>query len=141
MAATSNPLVGIPITEKLSKTNYAMWEAQILAAIHGARLYRHLTGPTPAPSAEIDGEVDGKSCKVPNPVYNEWYATDQQVSGSSSPPSPLPITRGDVSDRRQEDGGNSMVCDLRHVLLTDKSTGGQHTPSARNCPERATDHR
>jgi len=93
MAATSNPLVGIPITEKLSKTNYAMWEAQILAAIHGARLYRHLTGPTPAPSAEIDGEVDGKSCKVPNPAYNEWYATDQQVSGSSSPPSPLPITQ------------------------------------------------
>ena len=70
MAATSNPLVGIPITEKLSKTNYAMWEAQILAAIHGARLYRHLTGPTPAPSAEIDGEVDGKSCKVPNPAYH-----------------------------------------------------------------------
>jgi len=90
MAATSNPLVGIPITEKLSKTNYAMWEAQILAAIHGARLYRHLTGPTPAPSAEIDGEVDGKSCKVPNPAYNEWYATDQQVSGSSSPPPPPP---------------------------------------------------
>jgi hypothetical protein len=30
-----NPLVGIAISEKLSKTNHAMWKAQILAAVRG----------------------------------------------------------------------------------------------------------
>jgi hypothetical protein len=42
-----NPLVGIAISEKLSKTNHAMWKTQILAAVRGARLVGHLTGETP----------------------------------------------------------------------------------------------
>ncbi|WVZ53456.1 hypothetical protein U9M48_004396 [Paspalum notatum var. saurae] len=79
--ASTNPLVGISITEKLSKSNYGMWKAQVLAAVRGSRLVGHLTGASQAPSAEIDGEVDGKTCKVPNPAYEEWYATDQQVLG------------------------------------------------------------
>jgi hypothetical protein len=32
-AALLNPMMGIVITEKLSKSNHAMWKAQILAAV------------------------------------------------------------------------------------------------------------
>lgn len=77
-----NPLVGIgAITEKLSKTNHAIWKAQVLAAVRGARLVGHLTGVTAAPAIEIDGKVGDNVAKVPNPTYEEWYATDQQVLG------------------------------------------------------------
>ncbi|WVZ95262.1 hypothetical protein U9M48_041052 [Paspalum notatum var. saurae] len=42
----------------------------------------HLTGATPAPAMEVvDGKVDDKDRKVLNPVYDDWYATDQQVLG------------------------------------------------------------
>jgi hypothetical protein len=55
MASTSinplNPLVGISITEKLSQSNDAMWRAQILSAVRGARLTGQLTGDA-APPAE-----------------------------------------------------------------------------------------
>jgi hypothetical protein len=61
-----NPLVCIAISEKLSKTNHAMWKAQILAAVRGARLVGHLTGDTPEPAKEITVKVDGKNVQTPN---------------------------------------------------------------------------
>jgi hypothetical protein len=33
LLAALNPLVGIVITEKLSKNNHAIWKAQVLAAV------------------------------------------------------------------------------------------------------------
>lgn len=41
----------------------------------------HLTSATSAPAIEVDSQIEGKTCKVPNPAYNDWYATDQQVLG------------------------------------------------------------
>jgi histone deacetylase 1/2 len=82
MASSSivNPWVGITVTEKLSRTNHAMWRAQILTAVRGFRLEGHLTGAIPAPAAEVDGkDATGKDIKTPNPEYAEWYARDQQV--------------------------------------------------------------
>jgi hypothetical protein len=79
--ASMNPLVGIVITDKLSKNNHASWKAQVLAAVKGAQLTRHLTGATVAPPIEIDQKVGDKTQKVPNPEYDDWYATDQQVLG------------------------------------------------------------
>jgi hypothetical protein len=38
-------------------------------------------GITKAPSQEIDGKVNDKAVKLPNPAYDEWYASDQQVLG------------------------------------------------------------
>jgi hypothetical protein len=46
----ASPLVGVTVTKKLGKTNHAIWKAQILAAVRGARLVGHLTGATPAPA-------------------------------------------------------------------------------------------
>jgi hypothetical protein len=78
----SNPLFGIKIEEKLNKNNHALWEAHVLAAIRGARMEGHISGKTRAPDAEIDGkDSDGKTIKVPNPAYEEWYAQDQQILG------------------------------------------------------------
>jgi hypothetical protein len=49
-AVVISPFMGVTITEKLGKTNHAMWKAQILAAVKGARMVGHLTGATPAPA-------------------------------------------------------------------------------------------
>lgn len=82
MASSSsiiNPLVGISISEKLSKSNHAIWRAQILATVRGSRLIGQLNGETRAPAVEINGKVGDKKTKVPNPAYEEWYAKDQKV--------------------------------------------------------------
>lgn len=79
---TSNPLFGIHITEKLNKNNHALWQPQVLAAIRGARMEGHISGKTKAPDAEVDEKgPDGKTIKVPNPAYEEWFARDQQILG------------------------------------------------------------
>jgi hypothetical protein len=74
-----DPLVGIAISEKLSKTNHAMWMAQILTAVMGARLVGHLTDDSPTPVKEITTKVDNKDVTTSNPEFEEWYAKDQQV--------------------------------------------------------------
>jgi hypothetical protein len=64
-AVVVSPFMGVTITEKLGKTNHAMWKAQILAAVKGARMVGHLTGATPAPAEQIIGKgSDGAMCLV-----------------------------------------------------------------------------
>jgi hypothetical protein len=48
----SNPLLAQP-TEKLAKTNHAIWFAQVRATIRGAKLLGYLTGDSKAPPATI----------------------------------------------------------------------------------------
>jgi hypothetical protein len=75
-----NPWLGVVVSEKLSRINHATWKAQVLAAVRGARLEGHLTGYTPAPAVEIDNkDGDVKDIKIANPLYEEWFATDQQI--------------------------------------------------------------
>jgi hypothetical protein len=83
----SNPLLTQP-TEKLAKTNYALWFAQVHVAIRGAKLLGYLTSDSRAPSATIlklsadDKEVmdaAGKVIMIKNPDFEDWDATDQQV--------------------------------------------------------------
>lgn len=77
-----NPLFGVQITEKLNKTNHALWKAQVLSTIRGARLEGFINGKTVAPAAELDEKsADGKIVKVSNPAHEEWFAKDQQVLG------------------------------------------------------------
>jgi hypothetical protein len=40
-ATTTTPSFSIPITEKLSKTNFLVWRLQILPAIRAAQLRGH----------------------------------------------------------------------------------------------------
>ena len=77
-----NPLFGHSVTGKLSRLNHATWKAQVFAAIRGARLQGHITGAMIAPATGIDGkDAEGKPATIPNPEYDEWYASDQQVLG------------------------------------------------------------
>ncbi|WVZ67677.1 hypothetical protein U9M48_016724 [Paspalum notatum var. saurae] len=82
--AAANPLAGVQVQEKLTRQNHAVWAPQVLTPIRGARLEGHITGKTAAPDAEIESKPskDGDDAiKVPNPAYEEWFATDQQVLG------------------------------------------------------------
>jgi len=68
----ANPLLGQPVTEKLTKKNHAMWHAQVRASIRGARLMGYLTGENKAPSATIVRKgTDGKEETVPNPALED----------------------------------------------------------------------
>jgi hypothetical protein len=84
-SSSSNPLLGVQVTEKLTRQNHGMWSAQVLAILRGTRLERYVNGKAIAPSEEIDekkGDVnDGAPVKVSNPAYEEWFATDQHVLG------------------------------------------------------------
>jgi hypothetical protein len=78
--AIGNLWSGITMAEKLSHTNHTMWRAQVPAAVRGAHLEGHPISSTPTPVVEIDGkDFDGTATKVPNLVYEEWFAKDQQV--------------------------------------------------------------
>jgi hypothetical protein len=80
MASSSNfiasPLYCNTVTEKLIKGNHVTWNAQVLTVLHGARLVRHVNGTVKVPLQEIE---DKEGAKTPNPAYDEWYASDQQV--------------------------------------------------------------
>lgn len=79
----TNPLFGSHVSEKLNKQNYQ----QVLTTIRGARLEGHITGKTEVPPKEIDKtpsddkKTGHKIVRMANPVYDEWFAADQQVLG------------------------------------------------------------
>ena len=85
MASSSTLLaaasLGHPVTEKLTKSNYTLWRAQILPAIRGARLVGYLDGSASAPAEEITTKDGEKEIKVFNPAYDLWLEKDQQVLG------------------------------------------------------------
>ena len=79
-STTTNPFFGFQVTEKLSKTNHTLWKAQVLAAIRGACYEGHINGKTKAPDAEIvEKKADSTTVTNPNPVFEAWYARDQQI--------------------------------------------------------------
>jgi hypothetical protein len=79
---TSKPLLGVQVSEKLTRQNHAMWSAQVLATLRGARLERYVNGKAIAPAAEVEEKkADGKTIMASNPAYEEWFAADQQVLG------------------------------------------------------------
>jgi hypothetical protein len=53
-----------------------MWRAHMLTTIIGSCLTGHITGAIPVPMMEVVTKVDGKASKVPNPAYDDRYATD-----------------------------------------------------------------
>ena len=83
-ASASLSLGFLPVTEKLSRSNFPMWRAQVESAIRGAQLGRFIKASAKPPSEFL--ETDGKTAKegkvvdlLPNPEYEEWMAKDQTV--------------------------------------------------------------
>lgn len=42
---------------------------------------RYVNGKAVAPTEEVEAKADGKTVMIPNPAYEEWFATNQQVLG------------------------------------------------------------
>lgn len=76
-----NPLIGQAISEKLTRANHAIWKAQVLAVVRGARLEGFLTGAVKAPEPMVKAKIAEKEVVTVNPAHEEWVATDQQVLG------------------------------------------------------------
>jgi hypothetical protein len=82
----ASPLFGQVITEKLTKTNFPLWRAQVLPILRGAQLQGYLDG-TDTPPGELEAKggekaKDGEKVKkVPNPDHAAWKAMEQQVLG------------------------------------------------------------
>jgi hypothetical protein len=74
-------ILAVPISEKLTKSNYPLWSAQVLPAIHAAQLYDLLTSDEVSPAKKLSTEIDGKTIKQPNPMYTVWVAQGQAVLG------------------------------------------------------------
>ena len=58
---------GHPMTEKLTKSNFALWKVQVLPAIRGAQMMGYIDGTIVAPPQEIDDSAEKKQ-KIPNPA-------------------------------------------------------------------------
>jgi hypothetical protein len=72
----------IQISEKLTKSNYLLWHAQVMLAIRAAELEGFLTGADKAPSKIITSKDDkGQIIEQHNPAYSQWVAHDQAVLG------------------------------------------------------------
>jgi hypothetical protein len=78
------PLLGYVITEKLTKTNYSLWKAQVLPILHEAQLQGYLDGTKVTPAKTIEGKKAGDKAEATeeeNPEYIQWSAMEQQVLG------------------------------------------------------------
>jgi hypothetical protein len=53
----------VPISEKLTKSNYPLWHAQVLPPIHAAQLDDLLTGDEKQPEKDITVMIDEKPVK------------------------------------------------------------------------------
>ena len=82
MASSSSPgalpILGTPVTEKLTRENYILWKAQVMPAIRGANLVAILDGTLQASEATVETIKDDKIKVVtPNPEHGRWVAQDQ----------------------------------------------------------------
>jgi hypothetical protein len=72
-----------PVSEKLTRGNYAMWHAQVSSTLKGAQLASFIK-PSAAPPAEFlapanPSSKDKAADPEPNPDYEKWVTKDQQV--------------------------------------------------------------
>ena len=72
------------VMEKLTRGNYTMWKAQVVATLQGAQLWS-FTKPTSQPPPEFLADDAGstaagkKAAPVPNLDHEKWFAKDSQV--------------------------------------------------------------
>jgi hypothetical protein len=71
----------IPITEKLTKTNYRLWCAQIMSAVRSTQLEDLLTDVERMPAKMLTITKDDEVLEQPNPEYTKWVTRDQALLG------------------------------------------------------------
>jgi hypothetical protein len=79
---TDKSSLNASVSEKLTRDNFLLWQAQVLPDICGAHLYGFLDGSMPAPEKVLKSkDADGKEVTIPNPEYARWISNDQSVLG------------------------------------------------------------
>jgi hypothetical protein len=71
----------VPITEKLTKTNYRLWRAQIMPAVRAVQLEDLLTGDEHKPAKLISIKNGDSVTEQPNHEYTKWVTRDQALLG------------------------------------------------------------
>jgi hypothetical protein len=75
---SANTTLTQSISEKLSRENYILWKAQVLAVVRGARLDGFLDGSTSASSKTVEVRQTYNTTKTKeNPAYASWYVQHQ----------------------------------------------------------------
>jgi hypothetical protein len=72
------PALGYPVTEKLAKNNHSLWKAQVSSALKGAKMVGYVDDTVQAPAKTVATNATDAT-QVPNPDYEQWEATDQQI--------------------------------------------------------------
>ncbi|KAE8778612.1 ABC transporter C family member 10 [Hordeum vulgare] len=76
----SQPSLSGQVMEKLSRTNYVMWRAQITPQLRDAGVFGYVDGTSPEPAKFLVAkDKDGKETAEPNPLHPIWVREDQQV--------------------------------------------------------------
>lgn len=84
-AAFASPQIGfLPVSEKLTRSNYVLWRLQVLLAIRSAQLAEYIEPSAQPPEmylapAKGDSTSDEKKPPVRNHDYDKWIAKDQTV--------------------------------------------------------------
>jgi hypothetical protein len=71
----------IPISEKLTKTNYRLWCAQIMSPIRAAQMEGLLTSIEKMPVKTLASKIGDSITEQPNSDYAHWVARDQALLG------------------------------------------------------------
>uniref|UniRef100_A0A453PR52 Retrotransposon Copia-like N-terminal domain-containing protein n=1 Tax=Aegilops tauschii subsp. strangulata TaxID=200361 RepID=A0A453PR52_AEGTS len=70
------------VAEKLTRTNYVLWRAQVTPQLRGAGFFGYVDGTMPEPVKFLTTkDKDGKEEKTPNPLHPIWFREGQQVLG------------------------------------------------------------
>lgn len=77
-AATSHEpivLLTLPVSTKLTRTNFLAWKSQIVPLLDGYRLHKYLDTLPPQEKIKIGGQLQ------PNPAFDHWIQQDQLILG------------------------------------------------------------
>jgi hypothetical protein len=69
-AASVFPLLGCPMSEKLTRSNHMMWCVQVLLALRGAQLADHISADLQALPAFLDA-TDGEKGKDVTQAFSQ----------------------------------------------------------------------
>jgi hypothetical protein len=83
MAASSSTAAAItlmPVSEKLTRSNFVVWKAQVLTVLRGAQLTEFLDSSNLALAEKLKVKVQKEKAKeVLNPAFASWKTQEQQV--------------------------------------------------------------
>ena len=78
-SSASLGLAFIWVTEKLTRSNFQSWRAQVTSTIKGAQAVSFIKSTAKPPPEFLNAKGDDSKGPISNPDYDVWMAKDQQV--------------------------------------------------------------